>query len=150
MRGRALAGRLAVAVLVAASAWCFADGWAMRTRRPSLLACVEAVPASWTFDCPAELRFERFLRQATRELPAGARLAVAGPVERSPQEAFYAMWASYLLPTHSVYYVSDGPPPAKVDYVLAYGRRLEHPLLEMERRVKGGRLYRVRHDEGPR
>ncbi|MGE5234369.1 MAG: hypothetical protein ACM3OB_09680 [Acidobacteriota bacterium] len=150
MRSRGRAGRLVAAALVAWALGCFADGCVLRWERPNQQASVASMPASWAFGCPPLLRFQRFLAAATRDLPPGSRLAVAGPVPRAMQEAFYAMWAAYLLPEHPVMLASDAPPPGRVDYVLAYRRQLQLDVLEPGRRVQGGWVYPVRRKEAPR
>lgn len=147
MKRRGLAGRVVAAALVAWALGCFVDGWVLRWKRPNQQASIASLPASWAFGCPPLERFQGFLEAATRDLPPGSRLAIAGPVPREMQEAFYAMWASYLLPEHPVMLASDGPPPARVDYVLAYRRRLQHVFLAPGKHVKGGWVYPVRHPE---
>jgi len=150
MRSRGLAGRLVAAALVAWALACFADGCVLRWQRPNLQACVASVPASWAFGCPPLLHFQSFLQEATRDLPPGSRLAIAGPAPRAMQEAFYAMWAAYLLPEHPVMLASDAPPPGRVDYVLAYRRKLQLDVLEPGTHVKGGWVYPVRRPGAPR
>lgn len=103
----------------------------------------------WRFGTPPVIRLQRFLRRATQGLPAEAPLAFASaPGEAGSPEFFRFLWASFLLPERDVVPSFDPDGMRHARFVVAYGTRLESPLLERIRDYGGGAVYRVRRREG--
>ena len=98
----------------------------------------------WREGIPQVVRFRRFVEAARAQLPAGSTVVFTSPSDGADQQFFRSRWAAYLLPEMDVVPLSD-PAAARVgEFLLGYGRQVDHPRLELVRRLPGGWLYRVR------
>ena len=95
---------------------------------------------------PQVVRFRRFVDAARPLLPAGSRVVFTSPDDGAGQQFFRRCWAAYLLPEVDVIPLSDPAAQDRGQFLLAYGERIDHPRLELVRRLPGGWLHRVRPD----
>jgi len=103
-----------------------------------------ASPIGWRHGMPQVERLERFADAARPLLPPGSAVVFATPEDTPDQQLFRFRWASYLLPEVDLIPLSDPAAGTLGRYVLGYRRRMDHPRLELLRRLPGGWLYRVR------
>jgi hypothetical protein len=103
-------------------------------------------PARWQLGSGQEKRLEHFLRQVTRDLPAGSRIGWTVPPEPNSSVFFLTRWAAYHLPQHLV--VPAGPRRASgdLDFWITYRRRLQRPDLELVLEMPQGALYRIENE----
>jgi hypothetical protein len=100
----------------------------------------------WREGMPQVVRFRRFAEAARPLLPAGSRVVFTSPDDGAGQQFFRRCWAAYLLPEVDVLPLSDPAAQDLGQFLLAYGERIDHPRLELVRRLPGGWLHRVRPD----
>ena len=119
----------------------------------------------WREGMPQVVRFRSFVEEARPRgpagrpgggttPPAGARphevrrggVVFTSPDDGAGQQFFRRCWAAYLLPEVDVIPLSDPAAQERGQFLLAYGERIDHPRLEMVRRLPGGWLHRVRPD----
>jgi hypothetical protein len=99
----------------------------------------ERNPARWRLASAPVARLRAFLEEVEPFIPAGSRVAFAGRDFAGTENAYRAMWVTYLLPRHHVLPAGqwwDG------DYYLAYGIRLDRPDLELIWESEDGAVYR--------
>ncbi len=98
----------------------------------------------WREGAPAVVRFRRFVDAARPLLPAESRVVFTSPENSPGQQFFRSRWAAYLLPEVEIMTLADPVAPQVGQYLLSYGVELDHPRLELTRRLPGGWLYRIR------
>lgn len=97
----------------------------------------------WRPGMPQVARLERFLAAARPLLPPGSTVVFASPDDIPSDDFFRYRWAAYLLPEHDLIQLSHPASRTHGEYLLAYRPPLDHPRLQLVRRLPGGRLYRI-------
>ena len=98
----------------------------------------------WREGMPQVERLERFAAAARPLLPPGSMVVFVSTDDTPEQQFFRYRWAAYLLPEVDLIPFADPAAGRDGRYLLAYSRRMDHPRLELLRRLPGGWLYRVR------
>jgi hypothetical protein len=150
LRLRRLVQRTGVALLLAWLAFGLAQELRQAVRDHVLRPPSPHAELPWRYGTPPVRRLQRFLRRATRGIPADEPLgfASAAGARRNP-EFFRYLWASYLLPERVVMPAPDAVATGRARYLVAYGIRLDHPALKLVWEDPGGAVYRIRRGGAP-
>jgi hypothetical protein len=102
----------------------------------------------WRPGAPPQQRLEWFLRETEKRIPPGTRVAFTSVLDdRGDAEALSLyLWATHLLPGHTLRPVSAAGDPAVLDdvaYWATYNTTIEHPRARLLFRHPAGAVYRV-------